>query len=145
MNGQLHSKHRWEEGSLTFKRTKVFLQIADFCKLLTVFLPPAVCVCMCVCVCAHARAHVLSHVWLWQLLPARLLYLFYRILQARILEWVAISSSKESSQPRDLTHTSCVSCIAGRFFTVEPLEKTTLSYSYSIDYLTHRDKCQLYE
>ena len=36
------------------------------------------------------------------------------ILQARILEWVAISSSRGSSQPRDQTQ---VSCIAGGFFT----------------------------
>ena len=36
--------------------------------------------------------------------------------QARILEWVAISSSRGSSQPRDRTHISCVS-FAGRFFT----------------------------
>ena len=35
------------------------------------------------------------------------------ISQARILEWVAISSSKGASQPRDWTHI----CIAGRFFT----------------------------
>jgi len=33
------------------------------------------------------------------------------ILQAKILEWVAISSSRESSQPRDWTCISCVSCI----------------------------------
>ena len=33
------------------------------------------------------------------------------ILEARILEWVAISFSRESSQPRDRTW---VSCIAGR-------------------------------
>ena len=33
------------------------------------------------------------------------------ILQARTLEWVAISSSRESSQPRDWTHVSCVSFI----------------------------------
>ena len=40
------------------------------------------------------------------------------ILQARLLEWVAISSSRGSSQPRDWTHISCVfCCIAGRFFT----------------------------
>ena len=39
------------------------------------------------------------------------------ILQARILEWVASSSSRGSSQPRDWTLISCVSCIAGRFFT----------------------------
>ena len=31
--------------------------------------------------------------------------------QARILEWVAISSSRGTSQPRDQTHISCISCI----------------------------------
>ena len=36
------------------------------------------------------------------------------ILQARTLEWVAISFSRGSSWPRDWTQ---VSCIAGRFFT----------------------------
>ena len=36
-------------------------------------------------------------------------------LQARMLEWVAISFFKGSSQPRDQT---AVSCTAGRFFTV---------------------------
>ena len=39
----------------------------------------------------------------------------YWILQARILELVAIPFSRGSSRPRDWTH---VSCIAGRFFTV---------------------------
>ena len=33
------------------------------------------------------------------------------IFQARILEWVATSNSRESSQPRDQTHISCVSYI----------------------------------
>ena len=33
------------------------------------------------------------------------------ILQARILEWVAISSSRGSSWPRDWTGISCISCI----------------------------------
>ena len=37
------------------------------------------------------------------------------ILQARILEWVAIFFSRGSSQPRDWTQ---VSCIAGRFLTI---------------------------
>ena len=37
------------------------------------------------------------------------------ISQARILEWVAISSSRESSPPRDQTQ---ISCTSGRFFTV---------------------------
>ena len=39
----------------------------------------------------------------------------HEILQARILEWIAIPFSKGSSRPRDWTQ---VSCIAGRFFTV---------------------------
>ena len=43
------------------------------------------------------------------------------ILPARILEWVAISFSWIYSQPRDQTHISCISCIAGRFFTPKPL------------------------
>ena len=38
------------------------------------------------------------------------------ILQARILEWVAMPSSRGSSQPRDQTHISNISC-TGRFFT----------------------------
>ena len=37
------------------------------------------------------------------------------ILRARILEWVAISSSSGSSQPRDRTWVSCIAC---SFFTV---------------------------
>ena len=44
----------------------------------------------------------------------------YGIFQARILQWVAISSSRGSSQPRNRTHDSSVSALAGRFFTTEP-------------------------
>ena len=47
----------------------------------------------------------------------------HRILQARILEWVAISSSRGSSQARDQTY---ISWLAGRFFTAELPEKPTL-------------------
>ena len=36
------------------------------------------------------------------------------ILQARILEWVAMPSSRGSSQPRDQTRASYISCIARR-------------------------------
>ena len=36
------------------------------------------------------------------------------ISQPRMLEWVAISYSRGSSQPRDQTHVSCVSCIGRR-------------------------------
>ena len=46
----------------------------------------------------------------------------HRISQARILEWVVISSSRVSPLPRDQTH---VSCLAGRFFTTEPQGSST--------------------
>ena len=46
------------------------------------------------------------------------------ILQARILEWVAISFSRGFSQPRDLTHISCISGIGRQvLYQVESLEK----------------------
>ena len=44
------------------------------------------------------------------------------ILQARILEWVAISFSRGSSRPRDQTQ---VSCIAGRHFNLWPTRELT--------------------
>ena len=40
------------------------------------------------------------------------------ILQARTLEWVAISFSRWLSQPRNQTGVSYISCIARRFFTM---------------------------
>ena len=45
------------------------------------------------------------------------------IFPASILEWVAISSFRGSSRPRNQTCISGVSCIAGRFFTAEPQGK----------------------
>ena len=57
------------------------------------------------------------------------------ILQARILEWVAMPSSRASSRYRDWT---LVSCIAGRFFTVWaigeiPLITNSLSALWNAD------------
>ena len=46
------------------------------------------------------------------------------ILQAGILEWAAMPSSRGSSQPRDWTHISHFCCTAGRFFTAEPPGKS---------------------
>ena len=45
-------------------------------------------------------------------------------LQARILEWVAMLSSKGSSRPRDQSHMSYVSVLAGGFFTKSHGEKS---------------------
>ena len=50
------------------------------------------------------------------------------ILQARILEWVAISFSRGSSQSRDRTQ---VSCTAGRFFTIRATTYTCKGLQYS--------------
>ena len=47
------------------------------------------------------------------------------VLQARILEWVAMPSSRKSSPPKDWTRVSHGNCIAGRFFTAEPQGKPT--------------------
>ena len=55
------------------------------------------------------------------------LFWFVLILQARILEWVAISFSKGSSQPRDQT---LVSCIAGRFFTIWAIREANQNDCY---------------
>ena len=54
------------------------------------------------------------------------------ILQARMLEWVAIPFSRESSRPRDLTW---VSHIAGRFFTVWITSSAILAFSFWLDTL----------
>ena len=39
------------------------------------------------------------------------------ILQARMLEWIAMPSSRGSSQPRDQTHVSASPALAGVLFT----------------------------
>ena len=65
------------------------------------------CVCVCVCVCVHARVCTQSCLMLCDFvdysLPGSSVH---GISQARILEWVAVSSSRGSSRPRDPTHIS---------------------------------------
>ena len=50
-------------------------------------------------------------------------FCIHEILQSRILESVAISFSREASQPRDRTH---VSCFAGRFFTIWAIREVSV-------------------
>ena len=51
---------------------------------------------------------------------------------SRQVEWVAISSSRGSSWPRDRTHASSSPALAGRFFTTSPTGK----HSYSaVDFI----------
>ena len=64
----------------------------------------------------------LSHVWLcYPMDGSPSGSSIYGIFQARILEWVAISSSRGSSGPKDWT---CISCNAGWFLTAEPPGKS---------------------
>ena len=62
------------------------------------------------------------------------------ILWARILEWVAMPSSRGFSWSRDRTYISCVSCIAGGFFTHratrEALFSSTAWYYKNMLYFT---------
>ena len=66
------------------------------------------------------------------------------ILQARILEWVAISFSRGSSQPRNQAQ---VSCIAGRFFTQSetPGKPTasTLYLNFKIKHILCSSNCYI--
>ena len=73
----------------------------------------SVCVCVCLSVYVCALSHF-NHVWLCDPVdhspPGSTVH---GIFWARILQWAVVSSSRESSRPRDQTRTSC---IAGRFF-----------------------------
>ena len=72
-----------------------------------------VCVCVCMCVCVYVCVCVCVCVYA-QLCPALCKPTdcsppgssVHGILQARILEWVAVSPSRRSSQPRDRTRIS---------------------------------------
>ena len=80
----------------------------------------------CLLLCHHSSKHrftyifkfsevkLLSRVWLCDPMDCNLPGSIHEIFQARILEWVAISFSRGSSQPRDRTR---VSRIVGRCFT----------------------------
>ena len=67
------------------------------------------CLYVCICMCES-----LNYVWL-SATPWTPGFSVHGILQPRILEGIAISSSRGSSRSRDQTP---VSCIAGRFFTI---------------------------
>ena len=65
------------------------------------------CVCVCVCVCALSRVQLFATPWI----VARQAPLSMGILQARILECIAISYSRGIFPTRDGTQVSCISCI----------------------------------
>ena len=78
---------------------------------LQVFRSCVVLVCVCACVLVTQSCPIVCKP-LGCSLPGSSIH---RISQARTLDWVAISFSRGSSQPREWTW---VSCTAGRFFTI---------------------------
>ena len=69
--------------------------------------------CVCVCVCVCVQSCLTLHDPVDCSLPGSSAH---GILQARIPEWVAISSSSRPPQPRDQTRVSCISCIGRPVF-----------------------------
>ena len=72
------------------------------------------------------------------------------ILRTRIPEWVAISSSRGSSQPKDWTHVSHVShvsCLSGRFFTHWAIWEAQAEISAGLKYTSRilTDHCKSLE
>ena len=69
------------------------------------------------CKLRSVRVSQFSYVQLWDPLKRSLPgSSVHRILQTRVLEWLAIPFSRGSSQPRDWTHVSYISCIGGQGF-----------------------------
>ena len=66
------------------------------------------CVCVCVCVCVCIKSVQLRPTLCESMDFSPPGSTVHGILQARILEWVAIPSSRGSSQSRDRTHISCL-------------------------------------
>ena len=85
------------------------------------------CVCVCVCVCVLVTQSCLTLCDPMDYIPTG--SSVHRILQARILEWVAISSSSGSSQPRDETQASCTT---GWLFTVWATRETHLFTCFNV-------------
>ena len=78
------------------------------------------CVCVCVCVCV-SRSVVFYSLQPMDCSPPG--SSVHGILQARILECVAISFSSGSSQPRDRTWICCIAVTLVILFRLQPLEE----------------------
>ena len=78
----------------------------------------AMCIHICCCLVSQSSCPTL----LWPIYCSLPGSSVHGTFQVRVLEWVAMSSSRGSSQPRDQTW---VSCIAVRFFIDRPLGKST--------------------
>ena len=105
----IQSEDSFIQGSATFKQSPGPLMppLQSFLNLFPLSIPTDLCVCVCFSHLVMTLCDPMDCS-----LPGSSVH---GILQARILEWVAIPFSRGSSGPRDWTW---VSCIAGRFFTI---------------------------
>ena len=105
-----------------------------------------VCVCVCVCVWVCVHTHTLSAQWCLTLCnptdcspPGSS---DHGIFQARIIEWVAISSSRGSSRPRDQTY---ISRLVGRLFTPVPPGKSPSRLQFIKHYVINYTQVKNYK
>ena len=112
----------------------IYQLLYPFIYLLTCLSSIIMCVCIYLCVCHPCvDVSVCEHATLIQSCPTLCgpmacsppVFSVPGILQARILEWVAMPSSRGSSRPRGQTRVSCGSFIADGFFTAQPPGKPT--------------------
>ena len=89
-------------------------------------------VCMHICCCLVMK---LCPTFLWPLDCSPSGSSVHGIFQARILEWVAVSFSRGSSQARNQTR---IFCITGGFFTAEPLGKPCMYIYIYLYYIKSR-------
>ena len=83
---------------------------------LNIIKPTTVLTLGCICdLCCEVSPLLCPTLWHYGLYPPG--FSVHGMLQARMLEWVAVPSSRGSSQLRDRTHVPCVSCITSGFFT----------------------------
>ena len=108
--------HSAEEEIQVFRDVVVYLCASWISTPNTITFERAENTCLSLTVCACSVTLVMSN-FLHHMYCSPLGSWIRRILQTRILEWVAMLYSMESSPPRDRT---CNSCIAGRFLTAEP-------------------------
>jgi len=83
---------------------------------------------LCYAVLSHCHVWLFANPWT----VAHQAPLSMGILQARILEWVAMPSSRGSFQLRGQTQ---VSCAAGRFFTVWATREALFQWIFKVDFL----------
>ena len=115
------TRHSAEEETQVFRDVVVYLCAAWISTPNTITFERAENTCLSLTVCACSVTLVMSN-FLHPMHCSPLGSWIHGILQTRILEWVAMLYSVESSPPRDQT---CNSCIAGGFLTAEPPGRPT--------------------